>query len=241
MGQSFALNSVGRQADLQAYMRRSNTYPGDVGKFLKATEYLLSYNCDGTGVVVVMVRDLLHKLALLVLALSPLICAAQQSAFDLDGKRVNPVTSNGGQPVVLVFVREDCPISARYAPVIQRISDEHQKGARFYLVFPDKAESPANVRKYLREFRYSIPGLRDPDHALVKEADAKVTPEAAVFDAKGSLVYHGRIDNLYESFGRSRSAPTTHELEDAVQAALTGRPLSNKEVTAVGCYISDLQ
>jgi hypothetical protein len=216
-------------------------YSGDFDKFLKATEYLLSYNCDGTGVVVAMVRDLLHKLALLVLACSPLICAAQQSAIDLDGKRVNPIKSNAGLPVVLVFVREDCPISARYAPVIQRISDEHQKDTRFYLVFPDKTESPTNVRKYLHEFRYSIPGLRDPDHALVNEADAKVTPEAAVFDAKGALVYHGRIDNLFESFGRSRSAPTTHELDDAVQAALTGRAPPNKEVTAVGCYISDLQ
>ena len=106
-----------------------------------------------------------------------LTCAAQQSALDLDGKSVDPLKVNTGRLVVLVFVREDCPISARYAPVIQRISDEHQKDARFYLVFPDKSESPADVRRYLHEFRYSIPGLRDPDHALVKEADAKVTPE----------------------------------------------------------------
>ena len=188
-----------------------------------------------------MVRDLLHKCALPVLAFLPLICTAQQSALDLDGKSVDPLKVNAGRPVVLVFVREDCPISARYAPEIQRISDEHQKDARVYLVFPDKSESAADVRKYLHEFRYSIHGLRDPDHALVKEADAKVTPEAAVFDAKGALVYHGRIDNLYESFGRSRSAPTTHELEDALQAALSGHALPNKEVAAVGCYISDLQ
>jgi len=177
----------------------------------------------------------------LLLGFASLTCAAQQSALDLEGRSLDPLKANTGRPVVLVFVREDCPISARYAPVIQRISDEHQKDARFYLVFPDKAESPADVRKYLHEFRYSIPGLRDPGHALVKEADAKVTPEAAVFDAKGALVYHGRIDNLYESFGRSRPAPTTHELEEAVQAALAGHALSNKEVTAVGCYISDLQ
>jgi thiol-disulfide isomerase/thioredoxin len=177
----------------------------------------------------------------LLLGLASLTCAAQQSALDLDGKSVDPLKVNTGRPVVLIFVREDCPISARYAPVIQRISDQHQKDAQFYLVFPDKAESAAAVRKYLHEFHYSLPGLRDRDHALVKQADAKVTPEAAVFDAKGALVYHGRIDNLYESFGRSRPAPTTHELEDAVQAALTGHALSNKEVTAVGCYISDLQ
>lgn len=226
-------------------------------KFLKAAECVLPYNCERTGVVVAMVRHLLPKLdretrtlgiyvfrrfvPVLLLGFAWLTCAAQRSALDLDGKSVDPLRVNTGRPVVLVFVREDCPISARYAPVIQRISDEHQKDARFYLVFPDKAESPADARKYLHDFHYSIVGLRDPDHALVKEADTKVTPEAAVFDAKGALVYHGRIDNLYESFGRSRPAPTTHELEDALQATLTGHPLSKKEVTAVGCYISDLQ
>ena len=89
------------------------------------------------------------------------------------------------QLVVLVFVREDCPISGRYAPTIQHISDQHQKDARFYLVFPDKSESPAGIRKYLSDFRYSIPVLRDPDRVLVKQAHAQVTPEAAVFDAKG--------------------------------------------------------
>jgi hypothetical protein len=179
--------------------------------------------------------------ALLFLALTPSFCAAQRAALDLDGQSVNPLKANTGQLVVLVFVGKDCPVSGRYAPTIQRISDEHQKNARFYLVFPDRSESPSDIRKYLRDFRYSIPGLRDPEHALVKQAHAQVTPEAAVFDGKGALVYHGRIDNLYEAFGRTRSAPTTHELEDAIRAAMAGRAPSNKEAAGVGCYISDLQ
>jgi hypothetical protein len=178
---------------------------------------------------------------LLFLTLVPVLCSAQQTALDLDGKNVNPLHSNTGRLVVLVFVRDDCPISGRYAPTIQRISEAHQKEVRFYLVFPDKSESTVNIRKYLRDFRYSIPGLRDPEHALVKEAHAQITPEAAVFDASGALVYHGRIDNRYETFGRVRSEPSTHELEDAIQATLAGRAPATKEVAGVGCYISDLQ
>ena len=180
-------------------------------------------------------------LALFLLTLAPVFCTAQQTALDLDGKRLDPLKSNGGRLVVLVFVREDCPISGRYAPTIQRISDEHQKHVRFYLVFPDRSESPADVRKYLSDFHYSMPALRDPEHALVKKAHAQVTPEAALFDAKGELVYVGRIDNLYPAFGRARSAATTHELEDAVQAVLAGRAPAQRESAGVGCYISDLQ
>ncbi len=154
---------------------------------------------------------------------------------------MNPLQLNASRVVVLVFVRQDCPVSGRYAPTIQRISDEHQADARFYLVFPDKSETSPNIRKYLQDFRYSIPALRDPQHALVKLAHAQVTPEAAVFNGAGTLVYTGRIDNLYETFGRARPAPTTHELEDAIEAALTGRELAKKTAAAVGCYISDLQ
>jgi hypothetical protein len=175
------------------------------------------------------------------LLLAPAYCATHQTALDLDGNAANPLMSNSGHSVVLLFVDGFCPISGRYAPEIQRISREHQKDTRFYLVFPDKSETPVNIRKYLHDYGYSIAALRDPDHVLVKQAHAQITPEAAVFDAKGSLIYHGRIDNLYASFGHARSTPTTHELEDAIQAALAGRPPSSGGVAGVGCYISDLQ
>lgn len=166
---------------------------------------------------------------------------AQQGAVDLQGRSVDPLRVYSGKVVVLIFVRKDCPISGRYAPTIQRISSEHQQDVRFVLIFPDKSESAADVRKYISDFRYSIPAMRDPSHALVKKAHAEFTPEAAVFDAKGALVYHGRIDNLYVSFGRARIAPTTHELEDAISAALAGRVPAKTEVAGIGCYISDVE
>ena len=166
-------------------------------------------------------------------------CSAQQTALDLDGKIANPLQSSG--IVVLVFVREDCPVSGRYAPTIQQLSDEHQADVRFYLVFPDKSTTSSEIRRYLLDFHYSIPALREPEHALVKLAHAQITPEAAVFDAKGALVYHGRIDDRYVTFGRARPAPTTHEVEEVIQAVVKGRAPTTKDVPGVGCYISDLQ
>jgi len=105
--------------------------------------------------------------ALLYLAILPTFCSGQHAALDLEGRSVNPLNWNTGQVVVLVFVREGCPVSGRYAPTIQRISEAHQKDARFYLVFPDRSESSSTIRNYLKDFGYSIPGLRDPDRALV--------------------------------------------------------------------------
>jgi thiol-disulfide isomerase/thioredoxin len=166
---------------------------------------------------------------------------AQESAFDLSGKPADPLRAAGGKVAVLIFVRTDCPISNRYAPTIQKLSNEYAAKVAFWLVYPSKAESAESIRKHEREYGYKIPALRDPQHVLVKESQVQITPEVAVFDANRHLVYHGRIDNLYEDIGRARTVPTTHELNDAIEAALAGRALPAMTAPAVGCYISDLE
>jgi hypothetical protein len=164
-----------------------------------------------------------------------------QTAFDLEGKSVDPLAASGGKIVVLVFLLRDCPISSRYAPVIQKISSERADDASFWLVFPDKTETSNTIQKYLNDFGYRLPALHDPKHTLVKLSRAETTPEVAVFDRNRHLVYHGRIDNWYVEFGRPRPAPTTRELSDAIEAALSGKPITPSAVKGVGCYISDVE
>ena len=166
---------------------------------------------------------------------------AQNAGIDLAGNPVDPLKSADGKVVVLVFVRTDCPISNRYAPTIQQIRAAHAGKAAFWLVYPSKSESAEAIRKHEQEYGYTIPALRDPQHALVKESQVQITPEVAVFDVSRKLVYHGRIDNLYEDVGRARHRATTHELEDAISAALGGKSLTADATPAVGCYISDLE
>ena len=166
---------------------------------------------------------------------------AENTAFDLAGNPVDPIKSGGGKIVVLVFVRTDCPVSNRYAPAIQQLSEEHAAKAAFWLVYPSKAESAEVIRKHQREYSYKIPALRDPQHVLVKQSQVEITPEVAVFGTDRRLVYHGRIDNLYQDVGRTRRVATAHELQDAISAALGGKSLDVDATPGVGCYISDLE
>ena len=169
--------------------------------------------------------------------------AARQGsvAENLDGKAADPFKSAAGQVTVLFFVRTDCPISNRYVPTIQKIAEKFSGKAKFWLVYPDADEPATRIRAHDQEFHYAIPALRDVHHALVKRAQAGITPEAAVFDSSGKLAYHGRIDNWYEDFGRSRVTPTTHELEDAIRNAMEGKASVPAHLSAVGCYISDIK
>jgi thiol-disulfide isomerase/thioredoxin len=185
---------------------------------------------------------LLGPAILVCLCCTPLPSTSAQSfVTDLEGKPLDPFRAADGKIVVLLFVRTDCPISNRYAPTIQKLSAQHRKDATFFLVYPDKKESPDAIRKHDRDFGYTFAALRDPQHILVKQSEAQITPEAAVFDPSRRLVYHGRIDNLYEDFGHARKTATSHELADAIEAAIAGKPLTGNATPAVGCYISDLE
>lgn len=173
--------------------------------------------------------------------LSSLSAIAQRNAIDLNGKSVDPFAASQGKVVVLVFLRRDCPVSGRYAPTIQKIGKEYSDRASFWLVYPDKSETPEAIRNSVAEYGYTIPVLRDPDHALAKFAHVQITPEVAVFSPDGKPTYSGRIDDWYIDLSRARPSPTTHELEDAIRAALAGRVVARNEVRGVGCYIADLQ
>lgn len=184
-------------------------------------------------------RMLCTALLLSVVATS---AGAQLKATDLHGKPIDLGQAAPGEVNVLIFVRTDCPLSGRYAPTLQKLAEDHAEAARFWLVYPDRAESAAVIQKYLKDYNYKrIAAVRDPGHALVKMAHARITPEAAVFDTKAHLVYHGRIDNWYVDVGHARSQPTTHELRDAIQASVAGKSVAVSETKAVGCYISDVQ
>ncbi len=168
----------------------------------------------------------------LCLGSAPLISNTLQSfATDLEGKPFDPFRAARGKVAVMIFVRTDCPISNRYAPAIQQLSARNGGKAVFFLVYPGKKDTANSIRKHDREFGYTLAALRDPQHILVKQSQAQITPEAAVFDA----------DNLYEDFGHARKSATTHELADAIEAAIAGKTLNSDATPAVGCYISDLE
>ena len=187
----------------------------------------------------VSISDLPLKSSLGALLAAALLAAPPQ-ALDLEGHPVDPL-HRSAPVVVLLFVRSDCPISNGYAPEIRRLYERFApRGAAFWMVYPDPQTSADDVRRHVAEYQYPGRVLRDPQQVLVRLARAEVTPEAAVFTG-GRLLYHGRIDDRYLDFGRTRSAPTTHDLDAALEATLAGRPLRAASTRAVGCFLSDLR
>jgi hypothetical protein len=167
--------------------------------------------------------------------------ASSPVALNLDGQPVDPLAV-AARVRVLIFVRTDCPITNRYAPELERLAQEFNHGdVRFWLVYPDRTETAAGIRDHIAQYQFPGEPVRDPQHMLVKRAHAAVAPEAAVFDAAGNLMYHGRIDDRYADIGKARPAAQRHDLEDAIAAVLAGKPVAQAETRAVGCSLADVE
>jgi hypothetical protein len=174
---------------------------------------------------------------------APLAAARAETlhAIDLQGRAVEQLATTGTRVVVLIFAATDCPISNRYVPEIERLDhDLAAKGVAFWWVFPNPGDTLSIVQKHDREFSITTPTLLDSRQQLVNIAHVAVTPEAAVFAVNdGSLreVYHGRIDDHYIAFGQERPQAVHHELEEAIEATLAGRPAPKPQGEPVGCSI----
>ena len=142
---------------------------------------------------------------------------------------------------VLFFVATDCPISNAYAPEIQRVCAAFgTRGVRCTLVYEDPDVTPEMVRKHEQEYRYTgIPAVIDSERKLAKHAGARITPQAVVLSEAGEVRYRGRIDNLYAGLGKPRQQVTEHDVSDALNSVLAGKPVEHPETKAFGCYIVD--
>ncbi|MBV8550372.1 MAG: redoxin domain-containing protein [Acidobacteriaceae bacterium] len=161
--------------------------------------------------------------------------------LDLKGKPVDLFASPAAVQVLL-FVRTDCPITNRYAPELQRLHSEFaSRKVNFWLVYADPAETAAGIEAHVAGYRFPGVPVRDPHHMLVKRAHATTAPEAAVFDAAGTLRYHGRIDDRYVDIGKARAQADIHDLENAILAVLAGKAVAEPETRAIGCSLADVE
>ena len=161
---------------------------------------------------------------------------------DIDGNPHHVPGEAGATATIIYFVTHDCPISNRYMPEIDRICSEHSsRSVRCLMAYVDPTVSVQEIRDHQIEYRSTQTAIHDSGHELVELAGATVTPEAALFDRAGRLVYRGRIDNLYAALGTPRRRPSERDLRDALEQTLAGKPVSRPRTQAVGCFIPYLK
>jgi hypothetical protein len=159
---------------------------------------------------------------------------------DVNGVDRQPLRVEG-KANALFFISEECPISNAYAREIARICAGYKsKGVSCDLVYVDPSISDDQALRHSQEYGHGdYPKIVDRKHELVKATGVTVTPEAAVVDHKGKVVYRGRIDDSFAALGQPRRPVKNADLRNALDAVVSGKPVEKPETKALGCFISD--
>ena len=139
--------------------------------------------------------------------------------------------------VVLAFLGTECPLAEAYAPRLAELArDFGKRGVAFFGVDANEQDGPVAIGRFAERHGLPFPMLKDVGNGLADRVGAERTPEVFVLDASRAVVYRGRIDDQY-AIGIHRPSSTRHDLVDALDAVLAGRPVATPRTDAVGCKI----
>lgn len=159
----------------------------------------------------------------------------------IDGQTHAPLNPAGRKATVIIFTLPDCPIANAYAPEINRlVADYTAKGVGIYLAHVDRDLTAAEARKHAADYAFRCPVLLDKQHALVNALGATRTPQAFLLGPDGKTLYHGRINNLYADYGQRRQTVTQHDLRNALDTVLAGKPVPQSVTEVIGCHIQTI-
>ena len=136
--------------------------------------------------------------------------------------------------VVVIFVATKCPISNGYNERMAAMAKEYAaKGVAFVGINSNKTEPAAEVAEHAAKHGFSFPVVKDDANKVADLYGATKTPEVFLLDPKGTLLYHGRIDETHDRPKEVRSP----DLLNTLDAVLSGRSVPNAETKAFGCTI----
>jgi peroxiredoxin len=152
---------------------------------------------------------------------------------DVNGTERSLKSLAGKNGTVLLFIAVQCPVSNAYNERMEKLAAEYKaKGIAVVGINSNVAEDAAAVKAHAAEHKLSFPILKDPGNKIADKLGASVTPEAYFIDANSKLLYHGRIDN-----SRNAEQVETSDLRNALDAALSNKPVEKTEAKAFGCSI----
>ncbi|HVT80166.1 MAG TPA: redoxin domain-containing protein [Phycisphaerae bacterium] len=161
----------------------------------------------------------------------------------IDGSRYTDVAGNAlelghSQPAAMafVFINTECPISNKLVPELNRLAALAAKNRlEFYGVLSDPSVTRAQAQKHSKDYQIAFPVIFDASGTLAAALQPAVTPQAFVVDAKGKVLYSGRINDSYAAVGTPKSVTTSNDLQDAVAAVGAGKAIKVATTPPVGC------
>jgi len=171
--------------------------------------------------------------------------------FDLpgvDGKRYTLKNFADAKLLLIVFTCNHCPTAQAYEERIKKIAKDYQpKGVSVVAISPndpqavrldelgytDLSDSFAEMKIRAKHKDFNFPYLYDGEtQKISRKYGPAATPTAYLFDAHRKLRYVGRVDDA-----EREQEVKTHDLKDALDALLAGKPVPVEKTKTFGCSI----
>ena len=142
--------------------------------------------------------------------------------------------------LVVIFMCNHCPyVKHIRAGLAQLARDYLPRGVAMVGISSNDvtnypADSPVKMAEEAKSAGYLFPYLYDETQAVAKAYRAACTPDFFVFDQDKALVYRGQFD---ESRPGNGIPVNGKDLRGALDAVLSGRPVSPHQKPSIGCNI----
>jgi peroxiredoxin len=108
------------------------------------------------------------------------------------GRSHTPDEWRDAKAVVVFVIGTHCPFTGGACPEMRRLAAAYgNQGVTFVGVVADPSETAEGAARYAEAHRLPFPILLDPSHEFVAELGILATPEAAVLDGEGHVLYRG--------------------------------------------------
>jgi peroxiredoxin len=155
------------------------------------------------------------------------------------GRRVSSA-DYAGAPLVVMFLCNHCPYVKHVRAGIAAFGrDAQARGVGVVAICSNDAarypeDAPERMREEAAAQGYTFPYLHDESQAVAQAYGAACTPEFFLFDGAGRLAYHGRFDGSRPGAGQP---VTGADLRAALEAVLSGKPVTGPQHASIGCGI----
>jgi len=156
------------------------------------------------------------------------------------GRTVSPDDFAGARALLVMFVCNHCPYVQHVLPELGRVARDYAHdglavvaiNANDLEAYPQDA--PPAMKQLAEAEGWTFPFLMDETQAVARAYRAACTPDFFLFDGGRRLVYRGQLDDSRPG----NDVPVTgRDLRAAIEATLSGKPVTAEQIPSIGCNI----
>ena len=155
-------------------------------------------------------------------------------------KIINPETFQNKSALLVMFICRHCPYVVHVQEELTMLAQDYQENDLGILAISSNdvsgypADAPPRLQEMAEQLGWKFPYCYDETQAVAKAFTAACTPDFFLFDRQRQLVYRGQLDESRPGNGKP---VTGQDLRAALDAVLSGQPVSSQQRPSAGCNI----